>query len=135
MAFMAVLLAVLIARSGLTYADERVWIELNKLESRETGCHAYLVSQNQTLENFAELIIDLVIFREDGIIDKVIGVSLAPLSSKKTSVKVFNLQLSCSQIGRLLINDVTECRNGQNIRTGCIDLLSTSSRASAELIK
>ncbi|MYB35347.1 MAG: hypothetical protein F4X92_09575 [Gammaproteobacteria bacterium] len=132
---MVVLLAVLLTRSGLTYADGTVLVELNKLESFETGCHAYLVSHNQTPENFAELILDVAIFREDGIIEKIIGVSLAPLPSNKTGVKVFNLQLSCNQIGRLLINDVTECRNNQSMLDDCLDLLSASSRASAELIK
>ena len=134
-ALVVVLLAALPTGSGLTYADGTVLVELNKLESLETGCHAYLVSHNQTPENFAELIIDLVIFREDGIIEKIIGVSLAPLPSTKTSVKVFNLQLSCNQLGRLLINDVTECRNNQNMRTDCLSLLSTHSRAAVELIK
>ncbi len=122
-------------RSGMTYAEGAVSIELNKLESRESGCHAYLVSHNQTPENFTELIVDLVIFRSDGIIERVIGVSLAPLPTTKTGVKVFNLQLACNQIGRLLINDVTECRTNQDMHSGCLDLLSPSSRASAELIK
>ncbi|MCY4313364.1 MAG: hypothetical protein OXD44_06680 [Gammaproteobacteria bacterium] len=135
LAFLVVLLAVLVSRSGLTHADGTVLVELNKLESLETGCHAYLVSHNQTAENFTELIVDLVIFRQDGIIDRVIGVSLAPLPPDKTGVKVFNLQLSCDRIGRLLINDVTECRSSREMRTDCLDLLSTSSRASAELTR
>ncbi len=135
LAFTATLLVMLSAPSGFTYADGTVLLELNKLESLETGCHAYLVSHNQTSENFTELIIDLVIFREDGIIEKVIGASLAPLPPDKTSVKVFNLQLSCNQIGRLLINDVTECAGSQNMRADCLDFLSTSSRAPVELIK
>jgi len=135
LALTVALLAVFLTRSGLAYADGTVLVELNKLESLETGCHAYLVSHNKTTENFTELVIDLVIFQEDGIIDKVIGVSLAPLPPNKTGVKVFNLQLSCNRIGRLLINDVTECRNSQGTHTDCRGLLFTSPRASAELTK
>ncbi|MCR9255322.1 MAG: Tat pathway signal sequence domain protein [Alphaproteobacteria bacterium] len=111
-------------------------IELNKLESRESGCRAYLVLQNDTEQLFSSLKLDLFLFDGDGVIARRVALQAAPLDAAKTIVKVFDLKgQRCDGIGQLLLNDVSECVTGQGAVEGCVRMITTRSRAEAPFIK
>lgn len=111
-------------------------VELNKLETIETGCRIYVVVNNETEDDFDTLKLDLVLFRQDGIVDQRFFVDLAPLRKQKRIVKLFELgKVQCDDIGQFLVNDVVECRSGTTAVEGCLEKLSVSSRASAKLSK
>lgn len=120
-----------IAQSGTALT-----VELNKLETIDKGCRAYVVVDNPTAADYEILKLDLFMFRTDGVIGRRFVVDIAPMKSMKRSVKLFDLAgLVCDEVGSFLLNDVTECRAGGAAVPDCLARLSPSSRATAKLIK
>lgn len=111
-------------------------VELNKLETIDTGCRIYVVVNNETDSEFDTLKLDLVLFKTDGIVDQRFFVDLAPLRKQKRIVKLFELgKVKCDEIGSFLVNDVVECRSGTEAVENCLARLDVTSRASAKLSK
>jgi len=126
--------ALLPAPAGADEGD--VTLELNKFESIDTACRAYILLTNKTKASFASLKLDLVMFDKDGIVARRVAVEAAPIAAGKTSLKVFDIQgLKCDGIGRVLLNTVMSCADGGGPRKDCIGLIATSSRAGVSLIK
>ncbi len=125
----------LTAMAQTTGTPGKIQVELNKLDGQGSACQAYLVVENATGETFSTLSLDLVMFDAQGVIAKRLAVEMAPLRAGKTSVKVFGIEgTPCAGISRILVNDVLSCATGQAARTGCLDLIETASRSSADLI-
>lgn len=104
-------------------------VELNKLEQVNNACRAYLVTQNLTDTHFQTLLLDVVMFDNNGIVAKRLAVDIAPLPADKTHLKVFDIVgLPCKEIGQLLLNDVLKCRDKQGKRNNCLSLIRVSSR-------
>ncbi len=118
-------------------ADQRVLVELNKLEAnKKDACRAYMVMKNEGATRFETLKLDLVIFDADGIIAKRLAVEAAPLPVGKTSLKVFDINgLACARIGRLLLNNVIDCVDSTGRRGDCLALVSTRARGSVDFVK
>lgn len=117
-------------------AADALHVELNKLEPQNNACRAYLVFENQTGHSFSGLTLDLVMFDKDGIIANRLAVDAAPLPAQKTSVKLFDIgDLACKDIGRILLNDVLDCRDEGGKVPNCVALIKPSSRADVALQK
>jgi len=111
-------------------------VELNKLEPRQMDCRAYLVLENGTPDRFSSLKLDLFLFDPEGIVDRRVALQAAPIEGGKTTVKVFDLKdRSCGGIGRMLLNDVSECRTGGDLRTDCLAQIVARSRTSTPFLK
>lgn len=114
----------------------QIAVELNKLETIESGCRIYVVVDNKSETDFKTLKLDLVLFRTDGIVDQRFFVDLAPLRNHKRIVKLFELnKVACDDIGSFLVNDVVECRSESENVDGCLARMSVSSLAKAALTK
>lgn len=114
----------------------QIAVELNKLETIESGCRIYVVVDNKSETDFKTLKLDLVLFRTDGIVDQRFFVDLAPLRNQKRIVKLFELnKVACDEIGSFLVNDVVECRSEAENIDGCLARMSVSSLAKAALTK
>ena len=132
----ALALALFHMRIAVAAPDGSIQVELNKLESSNGDCRAYLVLENKSSSGFEALKIDIVIFGTDGIVERRLAVQTAPLPSGKTSLKVFDVDgLSCERIGRLLLNDVLDCADGAGTRDDCLALLSASARTAVPFIE
>jgi 7-cyano-7-deazaguanine reductase len=59
---------------------------------------------------------------------------MGPVRSKKTSVKVFAIEMPCTEISGVLLNDVTSCAPGTTAET-CLDRLALSSRLAIRFYK
>lgn len=121
-----------------------ITLELNKLEPLgQGGCRAYVVVANPDARAIQRFNVDLVLFGGDGIIARRIGLDLAPLPARKTSVLLFDLEgLACNDLGQVLVNDVLVCQidgdsetPADQQRRACLDRLAVSSRAKAPLTK
>jgi hypothetical protein len=111
-------------------------IELNKLETTDKGCRAYVVVNNQTDLNYQSFKIELVLFQTDGVIGRRFSVDLAPLRPRKRSVKLFDIDaMACNKIGSLLINDVMECKTDTGAADNCLQNLKTSTLSNVQLSK
>ncbi len=111
-------------------------IELNKLEAVEGACRAYMLFRNPSESVFASYRLDLVMFGRDGVLAKRIVVEAAPLSAAKTTLKQFDVTgLSCPDLGQILLNDVTACRDQAGERTDCTAAVKLHGRGSIEFVK
>jgi hypothetical protein len=111
-------------------------IELNKLESYDKGCRAYVVINNPVSEDYQSFKLDLVIFQTDGVIGKRFALDIAPLRANKKSVKIFEIEgTACDKIGSFLINDVMECKTSGGDADNCLQRLTTSSLTNVQLSK
>ena len=117
-------------------AQQSMKIELNKLESVEGACRAYMVFENTTSNAFDSLKLDLVMFDPNGVINKRLAVEGGPLPAGKTSVKLFDIKgVSCAEVDRVLLNDVLSCQGSIGELNGCLDEIETTSRHSAVFFK
>jgi len=137
--FAGALLAVLgpaESKAAAPSAPKKISVELNKLEPVDRGCRAYVVVDNATQSAYTVLKLDLVLFRPDGVIDRRIAIDIGPLSANRKDVKTFDLEATpCSQIGSIFVNDVLECRSGEQDVSDCLDKIAVSSRGPATLSK
>ena len=110
-------------------------IELNKLEPQKESCRAYVVVTNNSSTIYQALKLDLVLFQPDGVIGRRFALDLGPLKAQKRSVKLFDLDTPCDQVGSLLINDVLECNGETGSIPNCLAELTATSLAKAKLTK
>lgn len=116
--------------------DGGVRLELNKLEPMDGTCRAYLLFENRTSGDFQSLKLDLVMFDAEGIINKRLAVEGGPLPAGKTSVKLFDIEgVACDAVARVLLNGVLSCSDAEGDRNGCLELIDTASKSSAEFFK
>jgi hypothetical protein len=107
---------------------EGITLELNKLETAEKGCRAYVVVSNPSSTTYDAYKLDLVMFQTDGIIGRRFALDLAPLRPSKRTVKLFELDnTSCDTIGSFLVNDVLECKAQSGPVNDCLSRLKVSS--------
>lgn len=116
------------AKPAQSQGDNAVTLELNKLETSEKGCRAYIVVSNTSSTAYDAYKLDLVMFQADGIIGKRFALDLAPLKPSKRTVKLFELDnTSCDTIGSFLVNDVLECKAESGPVSDCLARLKVSS--------
>ena len=117
-------------------AAPAVRVELNKLEHMKGSCRAYLLLENRSGRAYRSFKLDLVMFDSAGIVARRLAVEGAPLPEDKTSLRVFDVPgLPCTGIGRILVNDVLSCGEGDADRAACLSAIRPASRSTAELIK
>jgi hypothetical protein len=117
-------------------SDNAITLELNKLETSEKGCRAYVVVSNPSSTTYDAYKLDLVMFQSDGIIGRRFALDLAPLRPSKRTVKLFELDnTSCDNIGSFLVNDVLECRSETGPVNDCLARLKVSSLTKVGLSK
>jgi hypothetical protein len=116
--------------------DNAVTLELNKLETSEKGCRAYVVVSNPSSTSYDAYKLDLVMFQNDGVIGRRFALDLAPLKPSKRTVKLFELDnTSCDKIGSFLVNEVLECKAEAGPVTDCLARLKVSSLTKVGLSK
>lgn len=111
-------------------------LELNKLETYDKGCRAYIVVNNLTDTAYQTFKLDLVLFQTDGIIGRRFALDLAPVRAQKKTVKLFELDgVACDKIGSFLINDVMDCKTDAGPAENCLQKLTTSTLTTVQLSK
>ena len=111
-------------------------VELNKVEPFEGACRIYLVLRNTLANDLETMLLELVTFDSEGVISQRMAVDLAPLRTRKLTVKTFDVpQTPCESVARLLVNDALECRSSDGPLDDCLDLIRTTSRGAVELWK
>lgn len=111
-------------------------VELNKLETYDRGCRAYVVINNTGDLAYQSVKLDLVLFQPDGVIARRFAVDLAPLKAAKTTVKLFDIEgLACDKIASVLVNDVMDCKADAGAIADCLNKMTLTSVASAPLKK
>lgn len=116
--------------------DGALHIELNKAEDGEGSCLATFVVRNalgHTLDRFR---IDLYVFDREDVVSRQVLLDMAPLRRDKTTVSRFSLsEKPCAEIGRLLVNDLPQCRSESGESLDCVAKLRVASKDRIELFK
>lgn len=111
-------------------------LELNKLETYDKGCRAYMVVNNSSEDTYQSYKLDLVLFQSDGVIGRRFALDLAPLKPQKKTVKLFELDgVACDKIGSFLINEVMECKTDGGAQSDCLQKLTTSTLTNVQISK
>jgi hypothetical protein len=111
-------------------------LELNKLETYDKGCRAYMVVNNTTDTAYSAFKLDLVLFQTDGVIGRRFALDLAPVRAQKKTVKLFELDgIACDKIGSFLINDVMDCKSETGPAENCLQKLTVSTLTTVQLSK
>ncbi|MCP1335383.1 hypothetical protein [Futiania mangrovi] len=126
----------IVAGSAAGAAAADIDIELNKLEPQENGCLAYMVLKNGLEQPVTGLRLETYLFDADGIIVQPLTVDVAPIRASSTVIKRFVIPaVQCTAIGRVHLNDVTQCQIGGKDADGCIARIATTSRAGIDFTR
>lgn len=105
-----------------------IGLQWNKLEAYDGGCRTYFVAENGLDAAVDRLQLDLVAFGEDGVISMRMELDLGPLPAGKTMVRAFDIvDLECSAMRELLLNEVKACEAGGAPVENCLSRLDLSS--------
>jgi hypothetical protein len=116
------------------FAADDLALELNKLEPANGACQAYFLIEEKAGKPLQSLKTDLIIFGKDGGIAKRLIAEMGPIRSKKTSVKIFSIDVPCPEISGVLLNDVASCAPDATPEA-CLDRLTVSSRLATRFYK
>lgn len=117
------------AVAPIAAADPASHIELNAAERlQQDHCRLSFVIWNNAESAIDTLKLDLALFDREGAIYRRMILEIGPVRPAKTIVRTFDVEADCSQIGSILLNDVTSCAPGEP--GACLDRLTLSSRSS-----
>lgn len=108
-------------------------LELNRLEPAERGCRATFIIVNRLGARVDALAFELALFDADGAVSGLITLDAGSLPKEKTRVKRFALPgVACERVGRVLLNDISQC-DGEGLTPAlCLDRMAVSSKARPE---
>lgn len=104
-------------------------IELNAVQSVDAGCRVTFLAVNNFDAELVKASVETALFDASGAIERIVTLDFKALSPGKTKVLQFELAgLNCTNLGRVLINDITACE-GEGLTPGsCLAGLTTSAR-------
>lgn len=122
---------------GISHAQEagaqspasELVVELNALQPTANGCRFTFMVTNNLKAELASVGFELVLFNKAGMVSRMTVVDFKDLPQSKTKVRQFDFTgVECADLGRVLINDATECK-GNGLEVGsCIRALSAQTR-------
>lgn len=123
------------ATSAAEQPDPRIAIELNRLQDLDGTCRLSFVFTNKLPDSVAALSIETVLFNAHGQVERLLVLKSRPLSPGKIRAQQFDVPgTACAGIGRVLVNDVTECKAGALTPADCLDRLAPTSRADVPFV-
>lgn len=128
------LFAAVLAGPSFAFAKDDIGLELNQLEAAKAACQAYFLIEEKAGKPLQSLKADLIIFGKDGGIAKRLIAEMGPVRAKKTSVKIFAIDVPCAEISGVLLNDVASCAPDVTPEA-CLDRLIVSSRLNTRFYK
>ncbi len=116
--------------SSAAHAQEKSFtLELNSAKDNESGCRLTYVAINKTGLVLDKTAYEVVVFDKGGSVSKFLILEFGKLPVGKTKVVQFDLKENrCTDISRLLINEVSECEAGGATVPVCMDALVPKSR-------
>lgn len=116
--------------AGQAAAQPRLTVELNALQPSERGCRFTFVLTNQLGGELASAAFELVLFDKAGMVSRITIVDFKDLPEGKTKVRQFDFPgIDCGNLGRILVNDATECAGAGIEPKACMRYLKTETRS------
>lgn len=108
-------------------------VELNSLQPSDGGCRLTFVVKNGMDSDLSRAAFELVLFDSEGTVERITVVDFQDLPSTSTKVRQFDFKgTQCDRLGRVLINDTTDCTGDGVERRACLSNLETSTKTSIE---
>lgn len=108
-------------------------VELNALQPSERGCRFTFVVKNDLGGELASAAFELVLFDKEGMVSRITIVDFKDLPEGKTKVRQFDFSgIDCADLGRILVNDATECSGTGIEPKACIRHLKAETRTETE---
>ncbi|ARE42427.1 hypothetical protein RGUI_0069 (plasmid) [Rhodovulum sp. P5] len=109
-------------------------IELNALSPAERGCTISFLVRNGHDRDIAAAVFETVLIDANGQVDRLTLFDFGALPAGRPRVRQFALpDLSCGDLGLVLINGVSRCEAGDLGAKACSEELKLSSRTDVEL--
>jgi len=116
-----------------TTADPSLTVELNALQASERGCRFTFVVTNRLGAELSNAAFELVLFDKAGMVSRITVVDFKDLPEGKTKVRQFDFSgVDCTKLGRILVNDATQCAGDGIEPKACVRYLKTLNRSEAE---
>jgi hypothetical protein len=108
-------------------------VELNALQPSDRGCRFTFIATNQLGSELKSVGLELVLFNKAGMVSRITIVDFKDLPEGKTKVRQFDFSgVQCADLGRVLVNDTTDCAGDGIEPKACIRYLETETRAETE---
>lgn len=131
LAFVSLLLTLTVSAAFAQNAP-RFTLELNNAaDTDQGGCRLTYVAVNQSGQALAQTAYQVGVFDSEGIVRRILVLEFGALLDGKTKIVLFDLaDQSCSEISRIIVNDVAECTLAADGSPAdfCLTGLATNSR-------
>ena len=109
--------------------DTALTVELNALQPSDRGCRFTFIATNALGSELTKAAFELVLFDTEGKVSRLTVVDFKDLPQGKTKVRQFDFSgIDCAKVGRVLINDSTECAGPGIEPKTCIQKLKAQTR-------
>lgn len=109
--------------------DAALTVELNALQPSDRGCRFTFIATNGLGSELTKAAFELVLFDTEGKVSRLTVVDFKDLPQGKTKVRQFDFSgIDCAAVGRVLINDSTECAGPAIEPKACIQKLKAQTR-------
>ena len=106
-----------------------LYLELNAAQPSEKGCRLTFVVTNKLGGDLTRTAFELALFNSQGVVDRLTVLDFRDMPEGKTKVSRFDLSgADCANIGRVLINQVTECQGNGMEASSCMLNLKTETK-------
>lgn len=104
-------------------------LELNNASDTTNGCRLTYVATNNTGTALTETSYEVAIFDGDGRVSRLLVLEFGALPLGKTKVVQFDLaEQACTDISRIIVNNIADCKSAEGDHDFCITGLVTNSR-------
>lgn len=121
---------------GVAAAAPGLVLELNEIAQADPdSCRLTVVAINHLPQALSRAAWQIAIFDDQGAVTALPVLDFGALLAGKTKVALFDIPgTDCSRIGRIVVNDVAECRgeDGSDRRDACLGGLATRNRSGIE---
>lgn len=101
-------------------------LELNALQPVERGCRFTFMVSNGLGKEISQVAFEIALFTKAGMISRLTIVDFKDLPAGKTKVRQFDFRdIDCADVGRVLVNDATQCVGNGVEADACIRHLNT----------
>ena len=107
-------------------AATEITLELNALQPTDRGCRFTFLVSNDLDKEISQVAFELALFTKAGMISRLTIVDFKDLPVGKTKVRQFDFPgVDCADIGRVLVNNATQCAGDRVEADTCIRHLNT----------
>ena len=111
-------------------------IELNTTKPLKDACQLMMVVDNRSSIRFNKFTVELVLFDKTGVIIKQVLAAIGRLRPMMNHFVSFPIEdVNCYDLGRVLLNEVTECEYAAEAKFDCTEVVAVKHRGTVPLFK